>query len=201
VTLRNRRLLFVVAALALLARAWAAPQPKLVVVIAVDQMRQDYLERFSPWFGEGGFNLFLKQGASFTDCHYRHAITKTAPGHAQMLSGVHADVHGIIANDWIDRTTFRRVNSVDDASVQPLGFSRAEGGARRPDRVEILGCSPRNFLATTVSDELKLARAGRPKVISVSSKDRSAVLLGGQLADAAYWMDQGRIISSTFYMQ
>ncbi|HTO03066.1 MAG TPA: alkaline phosphatase family protein, partial [Opitutus sp.] len=62
------------------------------------------------------------------------------------------------------------------------------------------GRSPRTFLSTTVPDELKLARGGQPKVISVSSKDRSAVLLGGKLADAAYWMDQGRMISSTYYL-
>jgi predicted AlkP superfamily pyrophosphatase or phosphodiesterase len=170
-------------------------------MIAVDQMRYDYLERFEKHFEPAGFKLFMDRGAHFTNCHYQHSTTKTAPGHALMLSGVHADVHGIIANDWIDRTSFLRVNSVDDDSVQLLGVAESHPGARRPGLGSALGCSPRNFLATTVPDELKLARGGQPKVISVSSKDRSAVLLGGKLANAAYWMDQGRMISSTYYMQ
>jgi hypothetical protein len=67
-----------------------AAQPSLVVVISIDQFRGDYLERFQPHFGEGGFNLFLQQGAHFVDCHHRHSHTKTAPGHAVMLTGVHA---------------------------------------------------------------------------------------------------------------
>ena len=179
----------------------SALPPSLVVMIAVDQMRYDYLERFQTHFVPGGFKLFMEQGAHFTDCHYRHSVTKTAPGHALMLSGVHADVHGIIANDWIDRTSLVRVNSVDDDSVQLLGLLETRQAVRRPGSNGPLGCSPRNFLATTVPDELKLARGNRPKVFAVSSKDRSAVLLGGKLADAAYWMDQGRMISSTYYLK
>ena len=179
----------------------AATAPSLVVMIAVDQMRYDYLERFKAHFEPGGFRLFTERGAHFADCHYRHSTTKTAPGHALMLSGVHADVHGIIANDWIDRSSFLRVNSVDDDSVQPLGVAELRAGARRPGLEPAFGYSPRNFLSTTVPDEFKLARGGQPKVISISSKDRSAVLLGGKLANAAYWMDQGRLISSTYYMQ
>lgn len=182
-------------------RAAEPVRPALVVVIAIDQFRHDYLERFRSQFVPGGFRLLLEGGADFSDCHYRHAITKTAPGHALMLSGVHADVHGIIANDWLDRVTLKRGNSVDDETVQPLGYVETHTGVRMPGSVRTMGCSPRNYLTTTVGDELKLARAGRPKVIAVSSKDRSAVLLGGKLADAAYWMDQGRIISSTYYMK
>ena len=187
--------------LLLVVRAAAENPPSLVVMIAVDQLRYDYLERFKAHFEPAGFKLFTERGAHFVDCHYRHSVTKTAAGHALMLSGVHADVHGIIANDWIDRASFLRVNSVDDDSVQLLGMTESQPSARRPGRESALGCSPRNFLSTTVPDELKLARAGKPKVISVSSKDRSAVLLGGKLADAAYWMDQGRMISSTYYMK
>src|SRR4026207_918891 len=69
----------------------SASRPSLVVMLAVDQMRYDYLERFQTHFVPGGFKLFMEQGANFTDCHYRHSVTKTAPGHALMLSGVHAD--------------------------------------------------------------------------------------------------------------
>ena len=183
------------------ALARAAEPPALVVVIVVDQFRGDYLARFREHFAPGGFNLLLERGANFSDAHYRHSVTKTAPGHAVVLSGVHANVHGIIANDWLDRATLKRINSVDDATVQPVGDAEPRGGVRLPGARSAMGSSPRNLLATTVVDEFKLARGGRPKVIAISSKDRSAVLLGGQLADAAYWMDQGRLVSSTYYMK
>jgi hypothetical protein len=179
--------------------AHAAAQPALVVVIVIDQFRHDYLERFRGLFVEDGFNRLLKGGADFAACHYRHSITKTAPGHALILSGVHANVNGIIANDWIDRESLKRLNCVDDETVRPLGAMELRG-AKIPGTTALIACSPRNFLATTVGDELKIARAGRPKVISISSKDRSAVLLGGKLADAAYWMQEGRMISSSYYM-
>ena len=101
---------------------------------------------------------------------------------------------------WIDRSTFKRLNCVDDDSAQPVGVVEPAGGVRMPGPVPLAG-SPRNFLATTVGDEFKAAHQGRPKVISISSKDRAAVLLGGKLANAAYWMDKGRMISSTYYLK
>lgn len=191
---------FVLAALGLVSLARAAT-PALVIVITIDQFRGDYLTRFGPHFGEGGFKLLLAQGASFTDAHHRQAVTKTAPGHAVLLSGVHPDVHGIIANDWLDRATLRKVNCIEDDRVQPVGLPPDRSVVRMPGTNAQLGASPRNFLATTVGDELKVARAGRSKVIAISSKDRSAILLAGKLGDAAYWMDRGRLVTSTYYMK
>ena len=175
--------------------------PALVVVITIDQFRGDYLARFGPHFGPGGFRLLMERGANFTDCRYRHAITKTACGHATILTGVHADIHGIIANDWIDRATMLKVNCVDDDSVQIVGLPKPGADGRAAKRDAALGASARRLLATTVGDQLKLSRGAGPKVIGVSSKDRSAILLAGKFADAAYWMDKGRVVSSTAYMK
>jgi predicted AlkP superfamily pyrophosphatase or phosphodiesterase len=189
-----------VVALAMIS-AQAAAAPALVVVITVDQFRADYLARFGGHFGPGGLRLLLEQGANFTDCRYRHAVTKTASGHAVVLTGVHADVHGIINNAWVDRETMKRVNCVEDDSVRILGRDDGKGGARLPGTTVPAGASPRRLLATTVGDELKLTRAGGSKVIGISSKDRAAILLAGKLGDAAYWMDKGRMVSSTHYQK
>lgn len=178
----------------------AAP-PALVVVITIDQFRSDYLDRYRSHFVPGGLNLMLNDGASFADCRYRHAVTKTACGHAVVLTGVHADIHGIINNAWVDRETLKRVNCVEDDSVQIVGRADERGGARLPGATVPMGASPRRLLATTVGDELRIARGARSKVIAISSKDRSAILLGGKLANAAYWMDKGRIVTSTHYMK
>lgn len=193
---------------ALVGPALAAPAeleprgaPPLVVVITVDQFRADYLARFREHFAPGGLRRLLEQGVQFVDCRYRHAVTKTAAGHAVVLTGVHANLHGIINNAWIDRDTLRKVNCVDDSGVQILGRAEDRGAARRPGTTAAIGASPRRLLASTVGDELKLTRGGRSKVIGLSSKDRSAILLAGKLADAAYWMDKGRMVTSTHYLK
>jgi hypothetical protein len=178
----------------------AAEPPALVVVVSIDQFRADYLARFRPHFSPGGFNLLLEQGANFVDCHYRHSATKTGPGHAVMLTGVHADVHGIIGNDWIDRDTFAAISCVGDPGVQVVGLPPSSAPRLPGVDDPYLPRSPKNLLVTTVGDELKLARGGRPKVIGISHKHRAAILMSGKLADAAYFMEHGRMITSTYYM-
>lgn len=189
--------------LALLAGACASesPPPRLVVVISVDQMRADYLERFRPCFGPGGFNLLLEQGANFTDCHYRHANTKTGPGHAGLLTGAHPNTHGIIGNEWLLRQwpVPEQVNVVEDRDSALVGLPpravRSPGGVLEAKA----GRSPRHLLAPTVGDQLKLRHGAAAKVYGVADKDRAAILMSGQHADAAYWTEEGRVVTSTYY--
>ena len=181
------------------ARAADAGPPKLAVVIVVDQMRADYLVRFRPYFGEGGFKRLLEGGADFRNAHYHHALTKTAPGHALILSGVHANVHGVIDNDWLDRATWEMINSVEDPASPLVGINPAELGPVQARAPEKTGRSPKNFAATTVGDELKRLYGEKSKVFTASNKDRSAILLGGQRGDAAYWDENGRFVTSRHY--
>lgn len=199
---RPRRLLATVLTAFLLASVTAiAAPPSLVVVISIDQFRYDYLERFEDYFGDRGFNLLRKQGVDFTDCHLRHSSTKTGPGHAVMLTGVHANLHGIISNDWIDRNTFEQISCVGDKDVQIVGLPATNTPHLPGINDPHLGRSPKNLLVTTVGDQLKLDRGGRAKVIGISNKDRAAILMSGKLADAAYFMEYGRMVSSTYYMK
>jgi len=71
-------------------------KPKLIVIVVIDQFRGDYLNRDRDQFKGRGFNLFMKQGAWFTDCYYDYANTKTAPGHATIGTGAYTDGHGIV---------------------------------------------------------------------------------------------------------
>lgn len=173
--------------------------PRLALVISIDQFRTDYLDRFAPYFGEGGFKRLRASGLDFLECHYRHAVTKTAPGHATILSGVHADVHGIVANEWIDRRDWQMIESVEDHTVTILGAvpraGRSPGGVLEAKA----GRSPRNFLTTTVGDQLKLRFGAGSRIFSVAHKDRTAILLAGKLADSAYWISDGRFVTSTYY--
>ncbi len=191
------RLLFAVGLLALRGFAAEPTPPRLAVVIAIDQFRADYLVRFQPYFGEGGFKRLLVGGADFQNCHYRHATTITAPGHATILSGVHANIHGITANEWLNRDTWEMMSNVEDASAPLVGLDAANAG---PVLLAAkAGRSPRNFRATTVGDQLKLRHGANSKVFSVSNKDRAAILLGGKLGDGVYWDENGRIVTSRYY--
>jgi hypothetical protein len=168
--------------------------PKLVVVIIIDQFRGDYLERYRDRFGEGGFRLLLDHGANFTDCNYDYANTRTAPGHATLFTGAYSNGHGIVANEWWDPKKKKMVTSVEDDDTRLVGLA--------PDQTkDKAGASPRNLLADTLGDELKLATQGKSRVLSVSLKDRAAVLPGGFAADAAYWIDpkSGAWLTSTYY--
>ncbi|PYX54407.1 MAG: phosphodiesterase [Acidobacteria bacterium] len=164
--------------------------PKLVVIIVIDQFRGDYLERYREQFGDGGFRLFLDHGAYFSDCDYNYANTRTAPGHATLLSGAYTNGHGIVANDWWDSKKRRMVTSVEDEDTKTVGVSGDKTGA-----------SPHNLMADTLGDELKLATQGKSRIFGVSLKDRAAVLPAGFAGDAAYWIDPrgGAWVSSTYY--
>ena len=165
-------------------------RPKLVLLIAVDQFRYDYLERFGDLFGPNGFRRLMRDGASWTQSNYDHMPTYTAPGHGTMMTGAYPAESGIIGNEWLDRASGKRVTSVSDESVKLLG-----GLPNDP------ASSPRRLMASTVGDELRLATNDRAKVIGISVKDRSAILPAGRHANAAYWFSwtSGTMVSSTYY--
>jgi arylsulfatase A-like enzyme len=165
-------------------------RPRLVLLIVVDQFRYDYLERFGDLFGPNGFRRLMRDGASWTQSNYDHMPTYTAPGHGTMMTGAYPAESGIIGNEWLERSTGKRVTSVTDESVKLLGGALNDPGA-----------SPARLMASTVGDELRLATSDRAKVIGISVKDRSAILPAGRHANAAYWFSitSGTMVSSTYY--
>jgi hypothetical protein len=173
--------------------------PRLAVVIAVDQFRADYLVRFRPYFVAGGFRRLLEGGADFQNCHYRHALTVTAPGHATIATGVSPNIHGIVGNDWVVRDTWEKINNVEDRASPLIGVDPREMGPTQAKDPEKTGRSPRNLRATTVSDQIKLRYGAQSKVFCASNKDRSAILLGGRLGDAAYWDELGQMVTTKYY--
>ena len=93
----------------------APHRPKLVIMIIIDEFRDDYLDRFRPYFAGRGFNLLLA-GARFTNSRYDYAVTFTGPGHATLLTGDYPSLHGIIGNEWFDRSLGRPVSCVEDST-------------------------------------------------------------------------------------
>lgn len=166
--------------------------PKLVVGIVIDQMRYDYLIKFQKNFTKGGFQKLINEGIFLKNVHYNYIPTYTAPGHASIYTGTTPRYHGIIANEWFDKHQKKEIYCVKDETIQSIGTTNDNGKM-----------SPKNLLASTITDELKLLHKANSKVIGISIKDRSAILPAGHLANAAYWWDEqtGSFITSSFYTQ
>jgi predicted AlkP superfamily pyrophosphatase or phosphodiesterase len=174
----------------------AAEKPKLVVAIAIDQFRYDYLTRFRADY-QGGLDLLLKQGADFTNAHYLQAPTVTAVGHSIFLSGAMPAVSGIIGNAWYDRGSKKDVTSVCDWDYQVVGGPQLAQGAKCTDEDP---ASPRRLLVSTVGDELRDVSEDS-RVIGISLKARASILPSGHRANAAFWFDlnSGNFVTSTYY--
>lgn len=168
-------------------------RPKLILILVIDQFRYDYLVRYRQQFVEGGFNLLLKGGANFVDCRYDYASTETGPGHASLFTGAYGNIHGIVANEWYDRSLHNAAHCVKDPNTKLLG---------EPGGMAAVGASPRNLMGSTIGDELRAATDFQSKVIAISLKDRAAILPGGHTANAVYWADlsTGRFVTSTYYL-
>ena len=170
----------------------AAAQPKLVVVLVVDGLPNEQMQRYRDQFGQGGLRRMLDQGASFSNAHQAHGITVTAIGHSAVLTGAYPYVHGIIGNNWIDPVTKKSVYCTEDTN-----YTYIDEETKSSD-----GTAPTKLKVDTLGDQLRYSTGGRSKVLTVSGKDRGAILLAGKTGTAYMYMDKsGNFASSTFYMK
>lgn len=166
-------------------------RPKLVVGIVVDQMRWDYLPRYYDQYQKDGLRRLIDRGYSCDNCLINYLPTVTAIGHTSAYTGSTPAFHGICGNDF--QIDGQPVYCCGDQTVNPVGTDNRKRGCM----------SPRNLLASTIGDQLRLHTDFRSKVIGVSYKDRAAMLPAGRSANAAYWLDidNGQFITSTYYME
>ena len=149
--------------------------PKLIVLITIDQMRADYLDKWSSQF-TGGLARLTKNGAVFTNAFQDHANSETAPGHSTLLSGREPYRTGIVFN----------TEGVPDPGAPIIG-----GGGP--------GASPFRFKGSTLFDWLK-NRDSHSRALSVSRKDRGAILPIGHSREAVFWyQSDGRFSTSSYY--
>jgi hypothetical protein len=163
--------------------------PKLVVVLVVDQMRSDYLDRHAAAF-TGGFKRLMSEGAWFKEAAYPYLATVTCPGHSTIGTGAFPYRHGMILNEWVDRKDGRITGCTADPSVQIITYAPVEKTAT--------GESARNLLVPTLADRIRERANGR--VVTMSIKPRSAIGLAGRQGDAVVWFDdRGSWATSTAY--
>lgn len=157
------------------AHAKPLPRPTLVVFFTIDQMIPEYFTRYGRQF-TGGLGRLQKGGVLYVNGYQDHATTETAPGHASTISGRFPRHTGIVRNN-------AGVNDRD----HPLIGSAA------------LGASPFRFKGTTLTDWL-VAADPRSRALSVSRKDRGAILPIGRSRQSVFWYaTDGRFTTSTWY--
>ena len=177
--------------LASCAAVTAPPRPKLVVLFVVDGLPQRQVTGYRDQLAPDGFARFLDRGAWFEQAHYGYAFTVTAAGHATVLTGAYPHRTGIIGNEWLDIPTGKAMYCTGDPAATYIGH----------ETHALDGTSPRNLKVETVGDVLKRAEP-RAKVISVSGKDRGAILPAGRTGTAYMYMSgTGQFASSTYYMR
>lgn len=163
--------------------------PKLVVNIAIDQLRSDYLEAFVPLYGNDGFKMLIAKGKVYENASYPFSPIDRASAIAAIATGTTPYYNSIVGTSWLDKETLRPVFCVDDKKY---------GGYLTQD------CSsPKNLNTSTIGDELKVSTNGVAVVYAVAPFRDAAVLSAGHAADGALWIDNdnGFWCSSNYYFK
>ncbi len=175
------------------ADAAAPPQhPKLVVLIVVDQMRADYLEKFSGNFHDG-FRRLMKDGEWFTNAAYPYAKTVTCAGHSTVSTGDFPSTHGMINNSWWDRAAGKTVTCTGDpkSSLIVYGASAGAAGAKS-------GESDWQMKAPSFAEQLRAQSAGS-RIVTLSLKARAAISMAGHRADSVTWLSGTQLVTATAF--
>lgn len=157
----------------------AGDKPKLIVVLSYDQLRGDRITRFKDELSDKGFLRAINEGLYFSNCTFNHANTMTGPGHAVLMTGTNPAKHGIVSNEFIERYSNTLVKCVEDSAT---------------------GKSPRRMKVPTLGD-LLIASNSRSKVFGISIKDRASIMMTGQKANCALWLEKkaGGLATSRYY--
>ncbi len=170
----------------LVAAPAAKARPKLVVVIAVDQLSAELMQTYGPEL-TGGLARLRKEGVFFTEAYHDHGFTETGPGHSVLLSGRFPANTGIVENRWLDRVAGKFVYCVEDAAAKSL---TAPGQA---------SSSNARFLGDGLGDWLQ-AQVPGSRVFALSGKDRAAILMAGRKPTGVFWFTgPAGFTSSTTY--
>ena len=165
----------------------ASAQTRLVVSVTIDQLRSDYINTFSPFYGSQGFIRVMREGKVYQQVQFSFDNKDRASAIAAIYTGTTPSVNGIIGSQWLDRTTGRQQNCVDDAAF--MGNNTNENS------------SAAWLLTSTLPDELKIATNNQALVYAVSPFRDAAILSAGHAANCAFWInpETGKWCSTTYY--
>jgi len=156
----------------------APKRPNLVIMISVDMLSGEIMDRYGADL-PGGLGRLEREGVYFENAFHDHAFTETGPGHSVLLSGRHPASTGIPENQWRDRATGKVIYCVQDPKA--VDFGEPSGKA---------GSSGVWFKGTTLGTWLKDQVPGS-RVFAISGKDRASILMAGPKTDGVFWFQDG----------
>lgn len=165
----------------------ARPAPRLVISITIDQLRSDYLEAFTPLYGEGGLKRLMKNGKVYVNASYPFTPVDRSSAIAALSTGTTPYYNSIVGDQWLNRETLRPIFCVESS--------------RYPGLLTHEMSSPEGLLTSTLGDELKVATGGQAMVYAIAPYREASVLSAGHAADIALWIDNvyGDWCTSTYY--
>lgn len=158
-----------------------APPVRLVVMVSVDQMIPDQLDRLAPAL-KGGLGRIVREGMHYRDARLPYARTETGPGHVTFSTGCLPRSHGVVGNSFYDRQLARDVYCVEDVDAHAVRtIGEVNGTGRR---------SPLNLQRPTLAEILQSTNP-LTRMVSISVKDRAAIGLAGRGKGLVLWWDKG----------
>jgi predicted AlkP superfamily pyrophosphatase or phosphodiesterase len=164
--------------------------PRLVVILVVDQMRADYVDKYAQHW-TSGLRRLMDEGAWFREASYPYMTTVTCVGHSTIVTGSLPRTHGIVGNSWWDRESGKAMGCVTDADQSLISYGAPVKG----------GTSTKNLLVPAFPDELRAQSGIAPRIVTASMKDYTATTLAGRRADAVAWFSataRSLVTSSVF---
>ena len=147
------------------------------MILAVDQLRADNIEKFKHQ-GSSGLRRLFDRGAWLRRAACPYMNTVTCPWHATIATGSVPAIHGMVLNEWWDRAAHRGVPCTEDPSAPVISYGRSVAGGESAARLRVM---------TTLADEMRVQLNPAPRIVTLSMKARSAIMLAGQRGDVVLW--------------
>lgn len=162
--------------------------PRLTVAVVVDGMRQETLDQLRPYWQQGGLRT-LSEEAYQTTVRFPHIVYGGSECVATLMTGTTPSEHGVAADTYFRRSDRKPHAILEDPSETGIGCEAS--------------LSPRNLLAATIGDELRVRYGERAQIYSLGLDANTSILMAGHAANGCCWLDgnSNEWVSTSYYGQ
>lgn len=153
-------------------------KPKLVLLLVVDNLNSQQVEIVRSQCGNKGFNRLFGDGKQLTDAYYDAGGNFAGKNLATLFTGAPAATHGVVASQWIDSFSGKKVDAIY-GEVPSSGVF---------DTLAV----PHNgaLLCNTIVNEIRKIYNDKSKIFSIGFDPKMLVWSSGTLAGEPFlWLD------------
>lgn len=165
----------------------SATNPKLIIGIAVDQLRTDYIYALQHRFGEHGLKRLMNEGLVYEQVTFDLDNPDATAALAVLATGSYPFYNGVPSATVYNQQMLRRQSVFHDKDY----IGNTTNGTY----------SPKALIGTTLADELKVASYNASRVYSIAPDPEEAIIGAGHTANCAIWIDDrlGKWATTTYY--